>query len=429
MERCAHVDSQLSKARSTALHAASYFGHGEIVDLLLDNHANYTLKNDHALTALEEAVPACAAVFSQHPWVTDNSGEGILPNIVGTSYWNIGYEYYHQRVDWHIDWILAEYSELTQHKDGPPANASTAAAAAGTSTVGGTVKDGGSNKFCADLLQYGDRSDFLGDISAFLRPCPVGAGALMEALRFEFSRDIQWTEKGKEDVYTAVGQWREATDRLDELRDHPEAANLEDVHLLALRLYTMPAYVPVNTYLRELTKDGFPPGALQQDPAWSAFTWAILQAFDKLKPALHAGGGSVQPMPVVYRGIGMPLTPAFLTPDQRGMISGLDYAFGSTSLEETEAMKFALGRRSLEEFKASGDTATVFKIHQCVQDAAGFHSGVKLQWISAFPIEAEVLFPPFTLFRVMEMHRKDNITTLEVCPTWTSSPAWSSQVE
>jgi hypothetical protein len=41
VERCAHVDSQLSKARSTPLHAASYFCHHDVVRFLLDCQADY----------------------------------------------------------------------------------------------------------------------------------------------------------------------------------------------------------------------------------------------------------------------------------------------------------------------------------------------------------------------------------------------------
>lgn len=367
--RCAHIDSQLSRAQSTALHAASYFGHEEIVSFLLDHHADYTLKNTHGLTALEEASPECAAIFREHPWTASTDG--------------------------------------------------TSAAAVGSS-----------GRFCAQTLVYGERSHFMKNISEYIGPCPGSDGRghidhsiLMAAVKREFSRNLKWTdrfattEEHKDgyapDHYSAPEQWRTACGVLDELRSKPEAAGLHDVFLVALRLYTMPAYAPVNTFLRAvcMAEPAARAPMLAPDSTWAAFAWAILQGFAALGPGLHTGG-TPDPMPDVYRGIDMPLAPEFFIPDERGMMSAMEYAFTSSSLKPGVADGFA----------ATGGAAVKFHIHQCVCDAAGFHSGIELDWISPFP-EAEVLFPPFTLFRVMSMKRTGHLVTLEVCPTWT---AWES---
>lgn len=54
-EACAMINSQLSSARSTPLHAASFFGHPEVVEFLLESLADATLRNVHGLTPVEEA--------------------------------------------------------------------------------------------------------------------------------------------------------------------------------------------------------------------------------------------------------------------------------------------------------------------------------------------------------------------------------------
>jgi hypothetical protein len=265
-----------------------------------------------------------------------------------------------------------------------------------------------------------------------------------------------------------------------------------------LRLYTAPAYVPVNKFLREVcSADQAGADALRApDKTWAAFAWAILDAFAKLAPPVptivaaegvnSSGETNVErsdvaslrevraaaaalrdeldgaalpaltaravalvpskvskdelarakrvdeparkaaiisliveaehpdPLPVLYRGVGRSLKPEFFIPDARGMVSAMEFAFASTSKLSSVADDF------IQDRIAAGGAAVRFEITSCLRDAAGYHSGVDIEWLSAVRDEKEVLFPPFTLFRVTSMAREGNLTTLRVCPTWTS---------
>ena len=55
------------------------------------------------------------------------------------------------------------------------------------------------------------------------------------------------------------------------------------------------------------------------------------------------------------------------------MIAAMEYAFGSTSRD----------LRVADSFANTDGAAVVFRIRRCMRDAAGFHNGVDLQWISA----------------------------------------------
>lgn len=130
-----------------------------------------------------------------------------------------------------------------------------------------------------------------------------------------------------------------------------------------------------------------------------------MQGFQKL-----AADISEDDLDDVYRGAGLALPADFFIPDQRGMIAAMEFAFASTSRDPATADSFA----------TTGGASVVFLVRRCRRDAAGCHNGVDLRWISAEPKEKEVLFPPFTLLRVMSMKRDGQLITLEVCPTWSA---------
>jgi len=100
------------------------------------------------------------------------------------------------------------------------------------------------------------------------------------------------------------------------------------------------------------------------------------------------------------------LTPEFFVPDKHGLIAATEYAFMSTSESYDEAMKFAKG----------APCATVFVIRCRQEDAGGYHMGANLEWCSQVQGEREVLFPPLTMFEILDRNRKDNITTITVVP-------------
>eukprot|EP01049_Picozoa_sp_SAG25_P004481 SAG25_NODE_283_length_10420_cov_9.898382_12_plen_1182_part_00 len=442
VNRCAHVDSQLSSAKSTALHAASFNGHVDVVQFLLNSHANFKLTNVYDLTAEQEAAAACENIFQQHAWCVS--------------------------------------------------------AAADADAVDGAAAAPG-NKFQINYLHYGKRTQFLKSIVEYIGQRPSN---LMTAVKSEFARDIKWTDQfadGNPDAYSASTEWSAAIDELQSgsLRKKLEAheaetgdkTNLQDIELLALYLYTKAPYTPLNKFLRAVCDSTHTELELG---TWPAFAWAILDAFSKLAPPmpglvsdiqssnrlersdvvklrtaraaaaslradlcgltvpqlceraavamknstadasvaaehaeeLESAKGAVDPeaaiieliveatvpdpLPKLYRGVGMSLAPDFFIPDERGMVSAMEFAFASTSKKRSVADGFA----------TSGGAAVVFEVTSCLRDAAGCHSGVDIEWISAVKSEKEVLFPPFTLFRVLGMAREGNLVTLQVCPTW-----------
>jgi len=64
VESCAQINSQLSKARSTPFHAATYFDHPNVVQFLLKHLADPTLRNIHDLTPVDEAKAKTKALVS-----------------------------------------------------------------------------------------------------------------------------------------------------------------------------------------------------------------------------------------------------------------------------------------------------------------------------------------------------------------------------
>jgi ankyrin repeat protein len=384
IQRCAHVDSQLSRAKSTPLHVAAFYGHASAVSFLLDCNANWQLRNAHGSTPIEEAQSAgnveVTTIFQAHPWCAIEAIAGAAADPVIES------------------------------------------------------------RFSGKFLRYGERNHFLLGLETFLGPQPSN---LMQAMHQEFSRDLKWTDCHAgytPGAYDAQTVWQEAESSLAELRCKPEAEGLEDFEILGLHLYTKAAYKPVNDFLRELLFSQRKGRALtviergellakNADPddktplvSWVAFTWSVYLAFLKLARREEAQAMAIPANERVqmygarqrFRGIGMGLSPEFFIPDERGMVAATEFGFGSTSKMLDTATQFAQQNADIQ----TGGAMVVMCVHSCQRDATGFHSGVDIAWASAVPTEEEVLFPPLTLFKVMRSEREGHLITLHVCPTW-----------
>jgi hypothetical protein len=149
-----------------------------------------------------------------------------------------------------------------------------------------------------------------------------------------------------------------------------EAGLLEpEVH--ALRIYTTFAYKKMNDPLRDDARYArHEPAPL---PVVSQF------ASDGIKKLRGLRSGSAERNIVVWRGMrNMRATEAFMRD------GGTEPAFMSTTTDPRVAVRYALSPHSL-----------LFKIV-----APNFMAfGAELQWLSAFPAEAEVLFPPLTFLQ------------------------------
>ena len=151
-------------------------------------------------------------------------------------------------------------------------------------------------------------------------------------------------------------------------RKAKEAA-LDEAEVVALRLYTTSAYKFMNNPLRDDARYG--QGA--QCPL-AVTTHFAASGIRKLR-ALNVEAGAV----TLWRGMrNLEAADGFM---QSG---GTELAFMSTTADLEVAVRYSLSRQSL-----------LFKIV-----SAGFMTtGADVQWLSAFPGEAEVLYPPLTYLR------------------------------
>eukprot|EP01048_Picozoa_sp_COSAG05_P014530 COSAG05_NODE_1656_length_4329_cov_15.816548_4_plen_233_part_00 len=158
---------------------------------------------------------------------------------------------------------------------------------------------------------------------------------------------------------------------LEELLQHPHAqkAKLETHHILALRLYTTSSYSCINEPLR---KDPPP-----QPHPFAATTFWISEGIKMLR-AVHADAGEKK---VYWRGIdNMGLSKRFV---EEG---GTEFACVSTSAARDVALAFANSKLPL-----------VFKF-----ESTDFTSrGADVSFLSVYPAEQEVLYPPLTYLRSM----------------------------
>jgi len=89
----------------------------------------------------------------------------------------------------------------------------------------------------------------------------------------------------------------------------------------------------------------------------------------------------------VYRGVsGMALPERFLTADEFGVRGGVEFGFLSATADRAVAMQYA----------AQSVSGIVYEIQQSMGDR-----GADLSWLSMYPYEAEVCFPPVLGLEVM----------------------------
>jgi hypothetical protein len=164
---------------------------------------------------------------------------------------------------------------------------------------------------------------------------------------------------------------------------HPNAQNamLKKVEVCSLRLYTTPAFKHMNYPLRD--DDRYSRGETVPLPV--ASYWAN-SALRKLRVG-SMGKKSV----VVWRGMrNRYVAKEFMTQ------GGTELAFMSTTTDLRVAVRYSLSRYSL-----------LLRIV-----APNFLAlGADLQWLSAFPSEAEVLFPPLTFLQ--PTGRTDSVNALD----------------
>ena len=187
--------------------------------------------------------------------------------------------------------------------------------------------------------------------------------SLLHYIRFEKTREEKYSngilDKGR-------GQ-----SMLANFQAHPKAiqVGLSEAELVATRLYTTLAYKFMNDPLRD--DDRYRRNEPCLLPVTTFFAW---NGIKKLR-ALHVESGEM----IFWRGMRNREVP-----DDFMQLGGTELAFMSTTKELSVAVRFCLSKRSL-----------LFKIV-----SPGFMTmGADVQWLSAFPEEEEILYPPLTYLK------------------------------
>jgi len=159
--------------------------------------------------------------------------------------------------------------------------------------------------------------------------------------------------------------------------------------VLSIRLYTGPAYEPLNNFVRSIRTLA---SELRELMLASPLTFAqtvyhIESGVRTLSAVAETRGGMT-----LFRGLAGKLPDGFFDPDQMGIICLTEPAMLSTSTKEDEAIQYCLD-------KPIGPY-WLMKILPGQEDDTGFHNGADVAALSQYAKEAEVLFPPLTFLVV-----------------------------
>ena len=170
--------------------------------------------------------------------------------------------------------------------------------------------------------------------------------------------------------------------------------------LIGARLYTGPMFVKYNGVLRGIKPTAPAPfrerlRALCPGGNLYAATLHVINA------ALVSLGQLTVCSPV-YRGVGGGRLPAaFVDTDEFGCRGGCEFGFMSTTHDRHVAIEYA-----------EGSLGVVLEVEQ-----GAVARGADLSWLSQYPHEAEITFPPLTMLEVAGMHVEGTVTICNVRPS------------
>ena len=295
-----------------------------------------------------------------------------------------------------------------------------------------------------NVLHYGRRGDFARGLDTLFLP-----GLTME---MEFDRDLSWKDH-KGERYTLREEWAYVTGRAQStpnctpghrdqrndgktVEDFRKAANdfiarrraarsqskesvggrsrwLEDEFaylsvddVLAIRLYTGPAYQPINAFLREVSKlTGSYRIELARHPG-SSFACTVSNIIGAIRKLSDVAIAEDYEKPL-YRGVRGELPARFwlFDDEETQEISATDYGFMSTSRDKMTSLMY---------MDAHGPNV-LWEVFPAAPTPEGFHFGADVSMLSQFSHETEVLFPPGTMLTVKERtaHQTQIIASLK----------------
>lgn len=172
------------------------------------------------------------------------------------------------------------------------------------------------------------------------------------------------------------GEWDAVDRRLQAAGEQP----LSIPEFVALRLYTGPLFRKYNAVMRASSGVRFLENVFQDVCMGNRYATTI-----HVLTAAIVKLGKIVPADLVYRAPGGALPNSFWHKQPEGCQGGLELAFMSTTTRKKEAMAYAR--------RAPG--MILFEIQQ------GFVArGASISWLSQYPNEEEILFPPLTALEV-----------------------------
>jgi len=189
-------------------------------------------------------------------------------------------------------------------------------------------------------------------------------------------------------------------------------AGLKKVEIYALQLYTGPMYSKYNAVLR-----GFPEHMFEglNGNKYATTITCIVSGIIKLSKLM------VLPQDrIVYRGLGsLELPPEFKYKDSKGIRGGVEYALMSTSLDKQVALRYADVSPDL--------TPTLLEIR-----IGAVSRGASIRFLSQYPMESEILYPPMSYLEVDGRTRVETIEDgrmVRVIPLEVNANVFSSTID
>ena len=158
--------------------------------------------------------------------------------------------------------------------------------------------------------------------------------------------------------------------------------------VLAVRLYSGPAYDPINGFLRQVAglsgryREAI---ARHAEVTFTATIGHLCRAVRKLA-AVATHEEAAQPL---WRGVRGELPRSFWAADETGVIAAVDMAFMSTSRHERTPIEYM-----------GGGANVLWELRPQTESDSAYHRGADISMLSQFEGEREVLFPPCTMLEV-----------------------------
>ena len=181
--------------------------------------------------------------------------------------------------------------------------------------------------------------------------------------------------------------------------------------LMCCRLYTGPMFMKFNVVMRGASAV---PGKLLGKPQWAVDKFKEECRGNKYSTTISAVNSAIIKLSKqttvnkVYRGVsGFGLPKILTTKNEHNVIGGVEFAFLSTTLDRNVAMKYARGHSD-----PSSGFGVVLEITPGL-----LGRGADLSWVSQYPFEQVILFPPLTALEFYDRRIQDQVIVISVRPT------------